>query len=189
MAFATSGATGYVGGRVAARLAEAGVDQRLIVRDRGRAPELAGAEAAEASYADPEALREALTGARIFFMVSVAEDPDRLRQHKEAVDAAVDAGVERIMYLFFLGAAPDATFTFARDHYHTEQHIRATGLDFTLLRDNWYQDMLPVMTGADGIIRGPADEGAWARSRATKWRMRPSRSCSTAPSTTDVPTT
>jgi NAD(P)H dehydrogenase (quinone) len=111
VAFATSGATGYVGGRVAARLAEAGVDQRLIVRDRGRAPELAGAEAAEASYADPEALREALAGARIFFMVSAAEDPDRLRQHKEAVDAAVDAGVERIMYLSFLGAAPDATFT------------------------------------------------------------------------------
>jgi NAD(P)H dehydrogenase (quinone) len=159
VAFATSGATGYVGGRVAARLAEAGVDQRLIVRDRGRAPELAGAEAAEASYADPEALREALAGARIFFMVSAAEDPDRLRQHKEAVDAAVDAGVERIMYLSFLGAAPDATFTFARDHYHTEQHIRATGLGFTFLRDNWCQDMLPVMTGTDGVIRGPADEG------------------------------
>ncbi len=79
MAFATSGTTGYVGGRVAARLAEAGVDQRLIVRDTGRAPELAGAEAAEASYADPEALREALAGARIFFMVSGAEDRDGIK--------------------------------------------------------------------------------------------------------------
>ena len=157
--FATFGATGVVGGRVAARLAEAGVGQRLVVRDRSRAPELAGAEVAEASYADPAALREALAGTRIFFMVSGAEDRDRLRHHKEAVDAAVDVGVERIVYLSFLGAAPDATFTFARDHYHTEQHIRATDLGCTFLRDNWYQDMLPAMVGADGVIRGPAGEG------------------------------
>lgn len=189
MAFATSGATGYVGGRVAARLAEAGVDQRLIVRDRGRAPELAGAEAAEASYADPEALREALAGARIFFMVSAAEDPDRLRQHKEAVDATVDAGVERIMYLSSRTKVKAASGAAPRNHYHTQQHIRATGLGFIFLRDNWYQDMLPVMTGADGSSGDRRTRGAWARSRATTWRMRPSRTCSTAPSTTDVPTT
>ena len=53
--FAVSGATGYVGGRVAARLAEAGIGQRLVVRDRSRAPELAGAEVTEASYADAAA--------------------------------------------------------------------------------------------------------------------------------------
>jgi NAD(P)H dehydrogenase (quinone) len=131
VAFATSGATGYVGGRVADRLAQAGVGQRLIVRDRGRAPELAGAEAAEASYADPQALREALAGARVFFMVSGAEDRDRLGQHKAAVDAAVKAGVERIVYLSFVAAAPDTTFTLGQDHHHTEQHIRAAGLGFT----------------------------------------------------------
>jgi uncharacterized protein YbjT (DUF2867 family) len=75
------------------------------------------------------------------------------------VDAAVEAGVERIVYLSFVAAAPDTTFTFGRDHYHTEQHIRAAGLGFTFLRDNWYQDMLPLMAGADGVIRGPAGEG------------------------------
>ena len=159
VAFVASGATGYVGGRVAARLAEAGVGQRLLVRDGGRAPELAGAEVTEASYADAEALGEALAGARVFFMVSGAEDRDRIGQHKAAVDAAVAAGVERIVYLSFVAAAPDTTFTFGRDHYHTEQHIRATGLGFTFLRDNWYQDMLPLMAGADGVIRGPAGEG------------------------------
>ena len=159
VAFATSGATGYVGGRVAARLAEAGVGQRLLVRDGSRAPELAGAEVAEASYADAAALGEALAGARVFFMVSGAEDRDRLGQHKAAVDAAVAAGVERIVYLSFVAATPDTTFTFGRDHYHTEQHIRATGLGFTFLRDNFYQDMLPLMAGADGVIRGPAGDG------------------------------
>lgn len=159
VAFATSGATGYVGGRVAARLAEAGVGQRLIVRDRSRAPGLAGAEVAEASYADAAALGEALAGAQVFFMVSGAGDRDRLGQHRAAVDAAAGAGVERIVYLSYIAAAPDTTFTFGRDHYHTERHIRASGLGFTFLRDNLYQDILPLMAGADGVIRGPAAEG------------------------------
>lgn len=159
IAFAVSGATGAIGSRVASRLAESGVAQRLIVRNRNRAPGLSGAEIAEASYADPEALGEALAGTKTFFMVSGSEAPDRLRQHEAAVDAAAEAGIERIVYLSFLGAAPDATFTFARDHYHTEQHIRARNLGFTFLRDNWYQDMLPSMAGTDGVIRGPAGEG------------------------------
>lgn len=154
-----TGATGAVGGRVASRLAEAGLAQRLVVRDPRRAPRLPKTEVAEASYGDPEAMRRALEGVDTFFMVSGAEDRDRLGQHKAAVDAAVAAGVERIVYLSFVGAAPDTTFTFGRDHYHTEQHIRATGLGFTFLRDNWYQDMLPLMAGADGVIRGPAGEG------------------------------
>ena len=156
---AVTGATGAVGGRVASGLAEAGVTQRLIVRDPRRAPSLPEAEVAEASYADAAAMRRALEGADAFFMVSGAEDRDRLGQHEAAVDAAVAAGVGRIVYLSFVAAAPETTFTFGRDHYHTEEHIRASGLGFAFLRDNWYQDMLPLMAGEDGVIRGPAGGG------------------------------
>ena len=157
--FAVSGATGAVGGRVAARLTETGHVQRLVVRDASRAPDLAGAEISVASYEDPEAMRKALEGAETFFMVSGGEAYDRLRQHKDAVDAAVAAGVERIVYLSFLEAAPDSTFTFARDHWHTEQHIRDSGLRFTFLRDSIYLDFLPGMADPDGVIRGPAGHG------------------------------
>jgi uncharacterized protein YbjT (DUF2867 family) len=131
----------------------------LIVRDLDRAPDLPAAKAAEASYDDPQALRRALSGVRTFFMVSAGEAYDRLRQHIDAIDAAVAAGVERIVYLSFIGAAPEATFTFARDHWWTEEHVRATGIRHTFLRDNLYQDMLPAMVGDDGIIRGPAGDG------------------------------
>lgn len=154
-----AGATGAVGGRVASRVAESGKAQRLIVRDPRRAPVLPKAEVAEASYGDTPAMRRALEGVDTFFMVSGAEDRERLGQHEAAVDAAVAAGVERIVYLSFIAAAPDTTFTFGRDHYHTEGYIRASGLGFTFLRDNWYQDMLPLMAGADGVIRGPAGIG------------------------------
>jgi NAD(P)H dehydrogenase (quinone) len=157
--FGVTGATGAVGGRVAARLAGSGHSQRLIVRDKSRAPNLPGAEAAEASYDDPEAMRRALAGVETLFMVSAGEAADRVRQHIAAVDAAVAAGVERIVYLSFIGAAPEATFTFARDHWHTEEHVRATGVRHTFLRDNMYMDFLPALAGADGVIRGPAGDG------------------------------
>jgi uncharacterized protein YbjT (DUF2867 family) len=70
----------------------------------------------------------------------------------------VDAGVTRIVYTSFVGAAPDATFTLARDH-STEEHIRASGLRPTFLRDNLYIDFLPLLAGEDGAIRGPANDG------------------------------
>jgi NAD(P)H dehydrogenase (quinone) len=159
VAFAVSGASGAVGGRVAVRLASLAHGQRLIVRDRNRAPDLPGAETVQASYDDPQALRRALAGVKTFFMVSAGEAADRVRQHITAVDAAVAAGVERIVYLSFINAAPESTFTFARDHWHTEEHVRAVGLRHTFLRDNMYMDFLPVLAGTDGVIRGPAGDG------------------------------
>ena len=156
---AVTGVTGGLGGRVARRLAERGATQRLVVRDPARAPELAGAEVATGSYDDAEGLRRAFDGTRTLLMVSASEAPDRQRLHANVVDAAVAAGVERIVYTSFLGAAPDCTFTFGRDHWHAEEHIRASGLGYTFLRDNLYIDFLPLMAGPDGVIRGPAGDG------------------------------
>jgi uncharacterized protein YbjT (DUF2867 family) len=135
------------------------VGQRLVARDPGRAPELAGAEVAAASYDDRDSLRRAFAGAHTLLMVSASEDPDRLRLHANVVGAAADAGVERVVYTSFFGAAPDCSFTFGRDHWHTEELIRGSGLRFTMLRDNLYLDFLSLMVGADGVIRGPAADG------------------------------
>ncbi|MGW0959078.1 NAD(P)H-binding protein [Streptomyces gelaticus] len=157
---AVTGAGGAVGGRVARRLARAGVPVRLLGRDPSRLPELPGAVAAPpARYGDGEAMRRALAGAHTLFLVSAHESPYRVREHTTAVDAAVAVGVERIVYVSFLGAAPDATFTFARDHWHTEAHIRATDVRYTFLRDSLYLAGIPAMTGADGVLRGPAGDG------------------------------
>ena len=154
-----SGATGRLGGRVARRLAAAGIPQRLLVRDPGRAPRLPGAEVAVAEYGDPDAVRRALAGAGTVLMVSGSESTDRVDRHRSFVDAAAAAGTGHLVYVSFLNAAPDATFTLARDHWATEQHIRASGLPHTFLRDSLYADFLPMMTGADGVIRGPAGDG------------------------------
>ncbi|MFF2507575.1 SDR family oxidoreductase [Streptomyces sp. NPDC058067] len=157
--YAVTGATGRLGGRVARRLAAAGIPQTLLVRTPARAPELPGATAVEGAYGDRDALVRALRGTDRVLMVSASESPDRVHQHRTFVDAAAQVGVAHLVYISFYGAAPDATFTLARDHWHTEQHIRASGLPFTFLRDNLYADFMPGLVGEDGVIRGPAGDG------------------------------
>ena len=92
---AVTGATGAVGGIVAAHLSERGVPLRLVVRDAARAPRLDGAEAevAVATYGDREASVEALRGVETLFMVSAAESPTRVEEHRNFVDQAAKAGV------------------------------------------------------------------------------------------------
>jgi uncharacterized protein YbjT (DUF2867 family) len=162
---AVTGATGSLGGRVAARLAAiGGVPLRLVVRDAGRAPHLPGAEVREnrGGYADPAGLTVALTGVHTLYLVSAAEAEDRLRQHLDAVDAAVAAGVQRIVYTSFVGARPDAVFTLVRQHAATEDAIRATGVRHTFLRSSMYADFVPFFaTLEDGsaVIAAPAGQG------------------------------
>jgi NAD(P)H dehydrogenase (quinone) len=161
--YGITGSTGGIGSRVAAALADRGITQRLIVRDPTRAPQLPDADVTQATYADGLAMRRALGGVKTLFLVSGSEAFDRVQQHKTAIDAAVEAGVQRIVYLSFLAASPDSTFTFARDHYHTEEYIRATGLAHTFNRSSLYLDYIPFMTWDDGAIRGPGGSGrvAW----------------------------
>jgi uncharacterized protein YbjT (DUF2867 family) len=148
------GASGRLGSRVAARL---GGPVRLLFRDPAKVP--AGVDAAVAEYGDSDAVRHALTGADTVFMVSAAESPDRVDRHLTFIDAAAAAGVRHLVYTSFAGAAPDAVFTLARDHWATEEHIRRSGPAFTFLRDNLYADFVPFLAGDDGVIRGPAAEG------------------------------
>jgi NAD(P)H dehydrogenase (quinone) len=177
---AVTGATGEVGGRVAARLSRLGLAQRLIVRNTARAPHLTGAEIVQASsYGDAGAMSRALAGIEKLFLVSARDrfgvaqasarnhttppPYDRLQQQLIAVDAAVEAGVEHIIYLSVINAAPDATFILAHDHFYTEQHIRSLGVPYTFLRACLYTDNVPQCVSADGVIRAPAGQGraAW----------------------------
>lgn len=156
---AVTGATGLLGRRIADRLQRAGVAQRLLVRDLDRAPRLALATAVKADYGDRETAVGALDGVQTLLMVSAPETPERVALHVTFVDAAAAAGVEHVVYISFFGASPSATFTLARDHWHTEQRLRSSGMDWTFLRDNLYADLMPDLVGDDGVLRGPAGTG------------------------------
>ncbi len=160
---AVTGSTGALGGRVAAKLAALGVAQRLIVRDATRAPQLPGADVAVADgYADVRGMTAALRGTETLFLISGRESAGRVAEHTSAIDAALAAGVERIVYVSFLNASPDATFTLARDHWATEAYVRAKGVAFTFLQDSLYLDVIPLMTSPEGAIAGPAGDGVVA---------------------------
>jgi uncharacterized protein YbjT (DUF2867 family) len=160
---AVTGATGALGRRVADRLAGVG-DVRLVVRDADRAPRVPGAEVVEnrGGFDDPGGLQAALAGADTVYLVSAAEHENRLQQHFAAVDAAVAAGVQRIVYTSFLNASPDAVFTLVRQHAATEDRIRQSGVRATFLRHSMYADFVPFFaTAEDGgaVIAAPAGEG------------------------------
>ena len=177
---AITGATGEIGSRVAVLMSSLGLAQRLIVRDPSRAPRLPGAEIIQASsYGDAAAMRRALSGIDALFLVSARDrfgvahlsaknhttppPYNRLEQQITAVDAASAAGVNHIIYLSVMNAAPNATFILAHDHFHTEEHIRASGMAFTFLRASLYMDNVPQCVSADDVIRVPSGEGraAW----------------------------
>ncbi len=156
---AITGASGNVGGVVARLLSERGLPLRLLANTPSRAPKLPGARAIQCSYEDTPASREALTGVDVLFMVSAPESEDRLDKHIAFVDAAAASGVCHIVYLSFMNPAPDATFTLARTHFHTEEHIKASGMTYTFLRDNFYADFFVALPDEEGRILGPAGDG------------------------------
>lgn len=162
---ALTGATGAIGSRVARTLAADGHEPRLVVRDPSRVETgLHGLPMAvvPGGYADEPELRGALAGVDVLLLVSAAESADRMAQHAAAVRAAADAGVGRVVYTSFFGAAPDCVFTLGRDHHATEELVREAGLGFTFLRDNLYLDLLPLLAGEDRVLRGPAGTGRLA---------------------------
>ena len=155
---AVTGSTGRVGGLVARRLGPA-VD-RLVVRDAARAPRVEGdPEVVEATYGERggEPARARGRGRAVHGVggrVAVRRD-----EHRTFIEAAAEAGVGHIVYTSFAGAAPDAIFTLGRDHLDAEEAIRASGMAWTLLRDNFYSDFFPLFADEDGVVRGPAGEG------------------------------
>jgi NAD(P)H dehydrogenase (quinone) len=160
---AVTGCTGELGGRVARRLAERGVEQRLIVRDAANAPDLDSAEVATAtSYEALDEYREALAGIETVYLVSAHEQADRAEMQRALVGAIAEAGVKRIVYVSFINASEDATFIYARHHWATEQAIREAGVTFTFLRSSPYLDFIPVFAGEDWVLRGPGGEGRFA---------------------------
>jgi uncharacterized protein YbjT (DUF2867 family) len=109
-----TGATGFVGGRLAAALAARGPHVRARVRDRGRASDLAGAghEPHEGDVLDADSLRGAgeNVDTAYYLVHSMGRGSDRegfAEREKRAAEnfarMAKDEGVERVVYLGGLG--------------------------------------------------------------------------------------
>ena len=154
-----TGVTGELGSYVADLVDKKGMVSVHLARSPERAKVYASAEIRKMVYANTLEVVEALKGIDTLLMVSARENPERVKEHKEFLDAAKLAGVQHIVYTSFYGADEKATFTLSRDHAQTEAYIKELGFTYTFLRDNFYLDFLMDIALENGEIRGPAGSG------------------------------
>ena len=157
-----TGASGNIGKRIAELMA--GKSVRMMGREPAKLPDIEGFEKVKGDYSDKDSLIAAFAGIQTAFIVSGYAAPGkRALLHKNAIDAAAQAGVSHLVYLSFQGAAPDSKFPMSVDHFQTEQFIKQSGLSYTLLRDSFYMDLIPEMFGNEKHMKGPGGEGkvAW----------------------------
>jgi NAD(P)H dehydrogenase (quinone) len=160
--FAISGASGNLGRATALRaaellqLTEGGAADGLILASRspdelrGSVP---GASTRSADFDRPDTLWEAFAGASRLLLISTDRVDNRSRQHAAAIDAARDAGVGHIIYTSMLSPGPENPALISESHWATEEHLRASGLAYTLLRFSLYSDF-QVFEAADALASG-----------------------------------
>ena len=140
-----SGASGQLGQAVARQVLDAVDDPRQVVLTT-RTPDAvtaAGSRGATVRFAEfnrPEVMREALTGGTRLLLISADTVDGRAAQQATAIDAARDAGVGHVIYTSMISPGADNPALIAESHRATEEHLRASGLDWTILRCGLYAD-------------------------------------------------
>jgi uncharacterized protein YbjT (DUF2867 family) len=157
-----TGATGNAGSEVVRALTARGERVRAFVRDLRRARQVLGeaVELAVGDFADAASVRGALEGADAL-LLSCADDPRRVGWETAAIDAAVAAGVRRIVKLSAAAAEPGSPVAFWDWHGQVEQYLRSCGTDWVILRSNWYMsNLLAAASGvaAEGRLYAPAGQ-------------------------------
>ena len=126
MQFLITGATGFVGGRLATALLERGDRVRGLIRDARRAGELRarGIDVVQGDMTDPRALRRAVQGVEcvVHTAAVVGDWPDRAETRRVNVDgtrsllqAAHSAGVRRVVHFSSLAVYGN------RHHHGTDE--------------------------------------------------------------------
>lgn len=143
-----TGASGHLGKAVVGELRRLGAKKVIAAtRTPEKHQDLAalGVEVREADFDRPETLQAAFRGVDRLLLVSTdsLHAPDvRVKQHRAAIQAATSAGVEHILYTSLPNAHPTVGHSIPDDHFWTEAAIFASGLDWTILRNNLYAEVI-----------------------------------------------
>jgi len=140
MTIAITGATGQLGRLVLDSLRKKAPVAGLaaLVRSPEKATDL-GVDAHEADYDRPATLDRALSGVRTLLLISGPVPGQRVAQHRNVIEAAKKAGVERVVYTSVLHA-DSSPLDVAPDHRATEAALKASGVPYTILRNSWYTE-------------------------------------------------
>jgi len=143
-----TGASGRLGRLILDELLRLGCTQVIAAsRSMAKLSDYAahGVELRYADFAEPASLRAAFAGVQRLVMISSASESKgvrRLQQHINAIDAAVCAGVQHIVYTSTTGPRPTDPLTLFDDHFWTEHALGASSIGWSILRHNIYADQL-----------------------------------------------
>jgi NAD(P)H dehydrogenase (quinone) len=144
MTILVTAASGQLGRLVLDSLLARGVAP-AEVRAGARTPEALaeygerGVDVVRLDYDDPATVAAAVKGVDRVLLVSGTEMGRRVDQHRSVIDAAASEGVQHLVYTS-APRADDTTLVLAPEHHATEELVRASGVPFTILRNNWYAE-------------------------------------------------
>jgi NAD(P)H dehydrogenase (quinone) len=163
-----TGATGQLGQIVIEKLSEKIPTNQIaaLVRDIAKAEHLTskGIDVRLGDYHSADSLLAAFQGVEKLLLISSNDFNDRLGQHKNAIDAAVKAGVKHV---FYTGVTMNEINTsplkpLLEEHYLTEDYLKASGLSYTFLQNSLYAEVIPMFLGENVLETGvffPAGDG------------------------------
>ena len=143
-ALLVAGASGHLGRRVIELLLESGAGPVIATT---RTPEkladldAGGVDVRKAAFAEPASLAAAFRGAGRMLLVSTNDLPNRRKEQRAAVEAAVTAGVKHVVYTSAPAARPDPANPLIDSHFWTEQALAASPVGWTVLRNNIYAEI------------------------------------------------
>ena len=160
-----TGAAGHLGRGVVDHLLDRLHNGRIVAatRDPDKATALAsrGVEVRYGDFAQAASLAQAFAGAAEVLIVSANKTGEEaLRLHHDAIYAAREAGVGRILYTSHMGARAGSPFAPGDQHAGTEKTLAESGVSFTALRHGFYAESCLMMVGdalKAGELRVPED--------------------------------
>jgi len=168
MRVAVSAASGRLGQAMLAHLAaEPGIAAvTAIVRSPERVAGI-GVELRQGDYQDPAGLARALSGVDTLILISApVGSGDRVTMHRNAISAARQAGVRRVIFTSVIGSDREQDTLFwptQRENRQTEADLRASGLDWTIGRNGLYLELdvghILRAAAGDGVYRNNGGDG------------------------------
>ncbi len=153
MKIAITGASGKLGNWAVKKLKEKTAAENIValVRTPEKVADL-GVEARTFDYNQPENLATSLQGIDKLLLISGNEIGKRFQQHSAVINAAKEAGVKQIVYTSLL-KGDTSTLALAPEHLQTEEALKSSGLDYTILRNGWYTENY-TETAKDTVNQG-----------------------------------
>ena len=138
-----TGATGNVGSAVVRELRRDGMSIRAFVRDGADGAEKLGegVELAVGDFSDPASLRRAMDGVDRVFLSS-ADGPQKVDHEIGVIDAAVEAGVQRIVKASTVRAEAGSPLPAFDWNGQIEDHLRRSGVPAVILQSCFYMTNL-----------------------------------------------